>query len=314
MTGYGLAEVRGRRPGDLLQGPKTDRTTVARIGAKLARHEPFYEEILNYTRTGKPYWISLAINPVLDEWGKLVRFVSIQSNIDATKRTGLEFTRKLDAINSTSAVAEWDAAGRLLTTNRYLDAMGARPADLDTIVPAGERACIKSGETIRRSVEWPCEGGHSITLDAVFNTVEDDLGELTKVLMFGIDTSERNMLVSSAMAAIKASNTRIEDIVGSIEGISNQTRLLSLNASVEASRAGEAGRGFSVVAGEIRTLADKATEAARQIALLLRENRSRTETLDAEAHERELWQHGEHGGGRVSPSIEPPRDAASTGS
>ena len=289
LTGYELADVRGKKPGDVLQGPKTCRATVDRVRGHLARREPFYEEILNYGRTGRPYWISLAVNPVVGPDGAVERFVSIQSNIDATKRASLEFTRKLEAISSTSAVAEWNAAGAPLTTNRFLDAMGARAVDLDAILPPGERACVKSGETVRRSVEWPRDGDVPLTLDAVFNTVEDDAGALSKVLMFGIDTTERDALVNGAMATIRASTDRIEGIVQSIEDIGSQTRTLSLNASVEAARAGDAGKGFAVVAGEVRTLANKATEAAREIALLLRENRARAEELDAVAKERAAW-------------------------
>ena len=308
LTGYELDDVRGRKPGDVLQGPKTSLETVARVRERLARREPFYEEILNYHRNGRPYWISLAINPVLGPDGQVERFVSIQSDIDATKRASLELTRRLEAISSTTAVAEWNADGRLLMTNRYLEEMGGRSAELGTILPMGERACIKSGETIRRSVEWPRDGDAPLTLDAVFNTVEDGTGELTKVLMFGINTTERDALVNGAMATIKASTRQIEDIVASIQDIGNQTRTLSLNASVEASRAGDAGRGFAVVAGEVRVLADKATEAARRITLLLRENRDRAEELDAEAGEKKRWEDAEAGVASVSGKDREARD------
>ncbi|MDE7112791.1 MAG: methyl-accepting chemotaxis protein, partial [Acetatifactor sp.] len=65
-----------------------------------------------------------------------------------------------------------------------------------------------------------------------------------------------------AMAHINETSQKIGNIIGEIENIAEQTNLLSLNASIEAARAGEAGRGFSVVADEIRQLAEQSSKSA----------------------------------------------------
>ena len=75
--------------------------------------------------------------------------------------------------------------------------------------------------------------------------------------------------VVTTMADIALSSRRIGEITGVIDGIAFQTNILALNAAVEAARAGEQGRSFAVVASEVRLLAQRSADAARQIKQLI---------------------------------------------
>jgi two-component system sensor histidine kinase/response regulator len=85
-TGFALDDMIGRAPGQLLQGPGTDAAAVARISQAIAEGVSVREELLNYTRGGEPYWVSLQITPVRGAAGRLEHFVSVQTDITDKKR------------------------------------------------------------------------------------------------------------------------------------------------------------------------------------------------------------------------------------
>ena len=202
LTGYTLDECRGQKPGSLLQGEHTCKDTVIRIREKLKAGEPFYDEILNYNRSGESYWISLAINPVCDSNGQVQRFISIQTNITEVKLQQLEVETKLEAISRTTAIIEFDTDGNVLTANStFEDAMGYKLDEIKgkhhrMFCTAEEVASVEyqqfweklgRGEFEIGKYERVKKDGSPIYLNASYNPIHDHEGHVTKLIKFATD-------------------------------------------------------------------------------------------------------------------------------
>lgn len=86
IAGYTLDDMRGRKPGELLQGAATDPAMVTAMRSALACHEGFEIDIVNYKKSGEPYWIRINCNPLLDASGALQGFMAVESDITAQKQ------------------------------------------------------------------------------------------------------------------------------------------------------------------------------------------------------------------------------------
>jgi len=109
LCGYPLREIKGKKPGDFLQGPNTDPRTVEMMREALGRRQYFKTEIINYHKKGNAYWAEISVTPCFDSEGNLEGFVSVARDI--TRKQIKLMQMEQDLISMYSALIKECAEG-----------------------------------------------------------------------------------------------------------------------------------------------------------------------------------------------------------
>ena len=178
QSGYQLQDITGKRPGSLLQGPKSDPTTVAFMHAQLEAGKGFRVQLINYTKQNRQYWIQLEVQPVYDTEHRLSNYIGVARDITRDKQELRD--QRLETIGNVASGLAHDLNNILAPITLSIEMLKEMYPDSDEMVDTIEQCSKRASQMVQQLLNYV--KGHAGTV-AVFQ-LKDVMNETVELLRF----------------------------------------------------------------------------------------------------------------------------------